>query len=157
MEVLKDQIDIFGVLDKEVKVEKKSVLDKGSKIHKNKSERNNETEVLEGQITAFELVEVEEKEAISNFTDGQLKTIEQLKSEKDWIEYSLYESGRVILITKENNIKIIPQADTTKKFTFKERYRSYMISLDGNIELIGIGITNWNDPVKTVKKEMNNK
>ncbi len=156
MEVLKDQIDIFGVLDKEVKVEKKVVLKSVNKSHKNKSERNSETEVLEGQITAFELFEDEKEEAISNFTDGQLKTIEQLKTEKEWVEYSLYGSGRAILITKENNIKIVPQADTTKKFTFKERHRSYIISLDGNIELIGIGVTKWNDPVKTVKKENEN-
>ena len=152
MEVLKDQIDIFGVLDKEVKVEKKVVLKSVNKSHKNKSERNSETEVLEGQITAFELFEDEKEEAIGNFTDGQLKTIEQLKTEKEWVEYSLYGSGRAILITKENNIKIVPQTDITKKFTFKERYRSYIISLDGNIELIGIGVTKWNDPVKTVKK-----
>lgn len=156
MEVLKDQIDIFEVLDKEVKVEKKVVLKSVNKAHKNRSERNSETEVLEGQITAFELVEVEEKEVISNFTDGQLKTIEQLKSEKDWIEYSLYGSGRAILITKENNIKIIPRGDTTKKFTFREKHRSYIISLDGSIYLIGIGITKWNDPIKTIKKDNEN-
>lgn len=97
MEVLRDQIDIFALIGEEVTGEKMVTLEKPKKINKKKSEKNNELEVLEGQITAFELVETEEKEAISNFTDGQLKTIQKLKEEKEWIEYSLYESGKVLL------------------------------------------------------------
>lgn len=99
MEVLQGQIDAFdflGDIKKEIVQEEKKV------IRKKKSSKSFETfENIEGQITAFDLVENQEEEVKVNFTKEQLETIEKLKEETEWIEYSLYKSGMVIFITRE--------------------------------------------------------
>ncbi|WP_332833460.1 hypothetical protein [Clostridium perfringens] len=86
MEVLQGQIDVFdflGDIRKEIVKEEKKV------IRKNKSSKSFETfENIEGQITAFDLVESQEEEVKVDFTKEQLETIEKLKEETEWIEYS---------------------------------------------------------------------
>ncbi|MDU7110690.1 MAG: hypothetical protein E6303_07780, partial [Clostridium perfringens] len=91
-----------------------------------------------GQITAFDLVENQEEEVKVNFTKEQLETIEKLKEETEWIEYSLYKSGMVIFITKENKIKVISQRNITSIFYIKDRYRSYFLKANGEVDSIGI-------------------
>ena len=151
MEVLQGQIDVFdflGDIKKEIVQEEKKV------IRKKKSSKSFETfENIEGQITAFDLVENQEEEVKVNFTKEQLETIEKLKEETEWIEYSLYKSGMVIFITKENKIKVIPQRNITEIFYIKDRYRSYFLKANGEVDRIGIGITKWKNPVKTMVKE----
>ncbi|MDG6888231.1 hypothetical protein Cp4436_00245 [Clostridium perfringens] len=151
MEVLQGQIDVFdflGDIKKEIVQEEKKV------IRKKKSSKSFETfENIEGQITAFDLVENQEEEVKVNFTKEQLETIEKLKEETEWIEYSLYKSGMVIFITKENKIKVIPQRNITSIFYIKDRYRSYFLKTNGEVDSIGIGITKWKNPVKTMVKE----
>lgn len=151
MEVLQGQIDAFdflGDIKKEIVQEEKKV------IRKKKSPKSIETfENIEGQITAFDLVESQEEEVKVDFTKEQLETIEKLKEETEWIEYSLYKSGMVIFITKENKIKVIPQRNITSIFYIKDRYRSYFLKTNGEVDRIGIGITKWKNPVKTMVKE----
>lgn len=151
MEVLQGQIDAFdflGDIKKEIVQEEKKV------IRKKKSSKSFETfENIEGQITAFDLVESQEEEVKVYFTKEQLETIEKLKEETEWIEYSLYKSGMVIFITKENKIKVIPQRNITSIFYIKDRYRSYFLKTNGEVDRIGIGITKWKNPVKTMVKE----
>ncbi|EOU2058389.1 hypothetical protein [Clostridium perfringens] len=148
MEVLQGQIDVFdflGDIKKEIVQEEKKV------IRKKKSSKSFETfENIEGQITAFDLVENQEEEVKVNFTKEQLETIEKLKEETEWIEYSLYKSGMVIFITKENKIKVIPQRNITSIFYIKDRYRSYFLKTNGEVDSIGIGITKWKNPVETI-------
>ncbi|EOU2100312.1 hypothetical protein C6V92_05080 [Clostridium perfringens] len=148
MEVLQGQIDVFdflGDIKKEIVQEEKKV------IRKKKSSKSFETfENIEGQITAFDLVENQEEEVKVNFTKEQLETIEKLKEETEWIEYSLYKSGMVIFITKENKIKVISQRNITSIFYIKDRYRSYFLKANGEVDSIGIGITKWKNPVKTM-------
>ncbi|PWX17700.1 hypothetical protein CYK65_14085 [Clostridium perfringens] len=148
MEVLQGQIDAFdflGDIKKEIVQEEKKV------IRKKKSSKSFETfENIEGQITAFDLVENQEEEVKVNFTKEQLETIEKLKEETEWIEYSLYKSGMVIFITKENKIKVIPQRNITSIFYIKDRYRSYFLKTNGEVDRIGIGITKWKNPVETI-------
>ncbi|WP_283714761.1 hypothetical protein [Clostridium perfringens] len=148
MEVLQGQIDVFdflGDIKKEIVQEEKKV------IRKKKSSKSFETfENIEGQITAFDLVENQEEEVKVNFTKEQLETIEKLKEETEWIEYSLYKSGMVIFITKENKIKVIPQRNITSIFYIKDRYRSYFLKTNGEVDRIGIGITKWKNPVETI-------
>ncbi|EJT6340382.1 hypothetical protein N2W42_001129 [Clostridium perfringens] len=148
MEVLQGQIDAFdflGDIKKEIVQEEKKV------IRKKKSSKSFETfENIEGQITAFDLVENQEEEVKVNFTKEQLETIEKLKEETEWIEYSLYKSGMVIFITKENKIKVIPQRNITSIFYIKDRYRSYFLKTNGEVDSIGIGITKWKNPVETI-------
>lgn len=138
MEVLQGQIDVFdflGDIKKEIVQEEKKV------IRKKKSSKSFETfENIEGQITAFDLVENQEEEVKVNFTKEQLETIEKLKEETEWIEYSLYKSGMVIFITRE----ILHQ------FYIKDRYRSYFLKTNGEVDRIGIGITKWKNPVETI-------
>ena len=142
------QIDVFdflGDIKKEIVQEEKKV------IRKKKSSKSFETfENIEGQITAFDLVENQEEEVKVNFTKEQLETIEKLKEETEWIEYSLYKSGMVIFITKENKIKVISQRNITSIFYIKDRYRSYFLKANGEVDSIGIGITKWKNPVKTM-------
>ncbi|AOY53844.1 hypothetical protein [Clostridium perfringens] len=151
MEVLQGQIDAFdflGDIKKEIVQEEKKV------IRKKKSSKSFETfENIEGQITVFDLVESQEEEVKVYFTKEQLETIEKLKEETEWIEYSLYKSGMVIFITKENKIKVIPQRNITSIFYIKDRYRSYFLKTNGEVDRIGIGITKWKNPVKTMVKE----
>lgn len=145
MEVLQGQIDAFdflGDIKKEIVQEEKKV------IRKKKSSKSFEN--IEGQITAFDLVESQEEEVKVNFTKEQLETIEKLKEETEWIEYSLYKSGMVIFITKENKIKVIPQRNITAMFYIKDRYRSYFLKANGEVDRIGIGITKWKNPVETI-------
>lgn len=148
MELLEGQIDVFdflGDIKKEIVQEEKKV------IRKKKISKSFETfENIEGQITAFDLVESQEEEVKVDFTKEQLETIEKLKEETEWIEYSLYKSGTVIFITKENKIKVIPQRSITAIFYIKDRYRSYFLKANGEVDRIGIGITKWKNPVETI-------
>ncbi|MDH2334587.1 hypothetical protein [Clostridium perfringens] len=152
MEILEGQIDAFdflGDIRKEIVKEEKKV------IRKNKSSKSFETfENIEGQITAFDLVESQEEEVKVDFTKEQLETIEKLKEETEWIEYSLYKSGTVIFITKENKIKVIPQRSITAIFYIKDRYRSYFLKVNGEVDRIGIGITKWKNPVEIITKKI---
>lgn len=152
MEILEGQIDAFdflGDIRKEIVKEEKKV------IRKNKSSKSFETfESIEGQITAFDLVESQEEEVKVDFTKEQLETIEKLKEETEWIEYSLYKSGTVIFITKENKIKVIPQRSIAAIFYIKDRYRSYFLKVNGEVDRIGIGITKWKNPVEIITKKI---
>lgn len=148
MEVLQGQIDVFDFLGD---IKKEIVQGEKKVIRKKKSSKSFETfENIEGQITAFDLVENQEEEVKVNFTKEQLETIEKLKEETEWIEYSLYKSGMVIFITKENKIKVISQRNITSIFYIKDRYRSYFLKANGEVDSIGIGITKWKNPVKTM-------
>ncbi|MDM0922520.1 hypothetical protein QTI76_05030 [Clostridium perfringens] len=153
MEILKGQINLFSLMSEKVTSEKIITLEKPKNIYKN-SEKNINLEVLEGQITAFDLVESQEEEVKVNFTKEQLETIEKLKEETEWIEYSLYKSGMVIFITKENKIKVIPQRNITAIFYIKDRYRSYFLKANGEVDRIGIGITKWKNPVEIITKKI---
>ena len=153
MEILKEQINLFSLMSEKVTSEKIITLEKPKNIYKN-SEKNINLEVLEGQITAFDLVESQEEEVKVNFTKEQLETIEKLKEETEWIEYSLYKSGMVIFITKENKIKVIPQRNITAIFYIKDRYRSYFLKANGEVDRIGIGITKWKNPVEIITKKI---
>ena len=148
MEVLQGQIDVFDFLGD---IRKERVKEEKKVIRKNKSSKSFETfENIEGQITVFDLVESQEEEVKVDFTKEQLETIEKLKEETEWIEYSLYKSGTVIFITKENKIKVIPQRSITAIFCIKDRYRSYFLKANGEVDRIGIGITKWKNPVETI-------
>lgn len=115
-------------------------------------------EVLQGQIDAFdflgdikkEIVQEEKKVIRKKKSSKSFETIEKLKEETEWIEYSLYKSGMVIFITKENKIKVIPQRNITAMFYIKDRYRSYFLKANGEVDRIGIGITKWKNPVETI-------
>lgn len=100
------------------------------------------------------MVESQEEEVKVDFTKEQLETIEKLKEETEWIEYSLYKSGTVIFITKENKIKVIPQRSITAIFYIKDRYRSYFLKVNGEVDRIGIGITKWKNPVEIITKKI---
>lgn len=133
---------------------KREVIKKENNIVKKKVTRNlEEVKNIEGQASIFDLVQESKEEIKIDFTKEQIETIENLKKEKEWIEYSLYKSGTVIFITKENKINVIPQGDISKAFYIKDRYRSYFIKKNGEVDVIGVGITRWDNPVKTIVKE----
>ncbi|EHK2400125.1 hypothetical protein KCL50_001088 [Clostridium perfringens] len=62
MEILKGQINLFSLMSEKVTSEKIITLEKPKNIYKN-SEKNINLEVLEGQITVFDLGESQEKES----------------------------------------------------------------------------------------------
>lgn len=105
--------------------------------------------MIDGQVSIFDL---EEDEIIqTEFTKEQQDTIEKLK-EKNWIEYSLYDNGMVIFIVKEQvNINVIPLDNIEKEYTIRDKYKSYFIKENGEVDCCGLGITRWNDPIKTIK------
>lgn len=105
--------------------------------------------MIYGQVSIFDL---EEDEIIqTELTKEQQDTIEKLK-EKNWIEYSLYDNGMVIFIVKEQvNINVIPLENIEKEYTIRNNYKSYFIKENGEIDCCGLGVTKWNDPIKTIK------
>lgn len=105
--------------------------------------------MIDGQVSIFDL---EEDETIqTEFTKEQQDTIEKLK-EKNWIEYSLYNNGMVVFIVKELvSIKVIPQGNVEQEYTIKDNYKSYFVKENGKIDCCGLGITRWNDHIKTIK------
>lgn len=105
--------------------------------------------MIDGQVSIFDL---EEDEIIqTEFTKEQQDTIDKLK-EKNWIEYSLYNNGMVIFVVKEQvNINIILLEDIEKEYTIRDNYKSYFIKENGEVDCCGLGITRWNDPIKTIK------
>ncbi|MDU1053337.1 hypothetical protein [Clostridium baratii] len=105
--------------------------------------------MIDGQVSIFDL---EEDEMIqTEFTKEQQDTIEKLK-EKNWIEYSLYNNGMAIFILKEQvNINVIPQGNVEQEYKIRDNYKSYFIKENGEIDCYGLGITRWNDPIKTIK------
>lgn len=105
--------------------------------------------MIDGQVSIFDL---EEDEIIkTEFTKEQQDTINKLK-EKNWVEYSLYNNGMVIFVVKEQvNIKVIPQGNIEKEYTIRDNYKSYFIKENGEVDCCGLGITRWNDPIKTIK------
>lgn len=142
MEVLEGQVSAFDFVE-DVKREE---IKKENKIVKKKFTKSLEVKNIEDQASIFDL-DQEAKEKIKiDFTREQLETIENLKKEKEWIEYSLYKSGTVIFITKED--RFISEA-----IYIKDRHRSYFIKKTGEVNTIGIGITKWENPVKTITKE----
>lgn len=151
LEVLEGQVSAFDF----VQDVKREVIPKEKKIIVKKKNIKGLEEIknIEGQASIFDLVQEPKEEIKIDFTIEQIETIEKLKKEKEWIEYSLYKSGTVIFITKEDKISVIPQEDISKVFYIKDRYRSYFLKVNGEIDVIGIGITKWENPVKTIVKE----
>ncbi|MDU4910577.1 hypothetical protein [Clostridium baratii] len=105
--------------------------------------------MIDGQVSIFDL---EEDEIIkTEFTKEQQDTINKLK-EKNWVEYSLYNNGMVIFVVKEQvNINVIPLENIEKEYTIRDNYKSYFIKENGEVDCCGLGITRWNDPIKTIK------
>lgn len=141
MEVLQGQMSAFDFVE-DVKREE---IKKENKIVKKKVTKSLEIKNIEGQASIFDVVQ-EPKEIKIDFTMEQLETIENLKKEKEWIEYSLYKSGTVVFITKEDGF-------ISEAIYIKDRHRSYFIKKNGEVNIIGIGITKWENPVKTILKE----
>lgn len=105
--------------------------------------------MIDGQVSIFDLEEDEITQ--TEFTREQQNTIERLKK-KNWIEYSLYDNGMAIVIVKEQvNINVIPLDNIEKEYTIKDNYKSYFIKENGEVDCFGLGITRWNDPIKTIK------
>lgn len=148
MEVLEGQMSAFDFVEDV----KREVVPKENKAIKKKKSIKKLDEV-EDQASIFDLVQDSKEENKIDFTIEQLETIEKLKKEKEWIEYSLYKSGTVIFITKEDKIRVIPQGNISETFYIKDRYRSYFLKVNGEIDVIGIGVTRWENPVKTIVKE----
>ncbi|BDS17330.1 hypothetical protein JUM001_15640 [Clostridium perfringens] len=149
MELLQGQMSAFDFVED---VKREDIPRENKIIRKKKNTKTlEEVKNIEGQASIFDLVQEPKEEIKIDFTIEQLKTIENLK--KEWIEYSLYKDGTVIFITKEDKIKVIPQEDINKAFYIKDRYRSYFIKKNGEVDVIGIGITRWKNPVKTIVKE----
>lgn len=140
MEVLEGQVSAFDFVEdvkrEVIQKEKKSIVKK--KNIKGLEELKN----IEGQASIFDLVEEPKEEIKIEFTKDELETIEKLKKEKEWIEYSLYCSGKVLLITRESKV-----------YKVNDRNRTYFINTNGEIGVIGIGITRWENPVKTIIKD----
>lgn len=140
MDVLEGQVSAFDFVEdvkKEVAPKEKKIIVKKKNIKGLEEFKN-----IEGQASIFDLVQEPKEEIKIDFTKEQLETIEKLKKEKEWIEYSLYGSGKVLLITIEN-----------KAYKVNDRNRTYFINTNGEIDVIGIGITRWKNPVKTIFKE----
>lgn len=148
MELLQGQMSAFDFVDDV----KKEEVQKENKVIKKKKSIKKLYEV-EDQASIFDLDQEPNEENKIDFTTEQLEIIENLKKEKEWIEYSLYSSGKVLFITIENRLKVIPQGDESKSYYIKDRYRTYCINANGEKEWIGIGITRWKNPVKTIVKE----
>lgn len=73
--------------------------------------------VLEGQVSAFDLVQDQEEEIKIDFTKEQLEVIERLKREADWMGYSLYSSGQVLFTEKKDiKSKVVPMGEENKKY-----------------------------------------
>ncbi|XZK31204.1 hypothetical protein ACSXCN_06695 [Clostridium perfringens] len=139
MEVLEGQLSAFDF----VQDVKREVIPKEKKIIVKKKNIKGLEEIknIEGQASIFDLVQETKEEIKIDFTKDQLETIEKLKKEKEWIEYSLYNNGRVLFITIESKV-----------YKINDRYRTYFINANGEID-IGIGITRWENPVKIIVKE----
>ncbi|HFD2049647.1 TPA: hypothetical protein ACF2DE_000311 [Clostridium perfringens] len=140
MEVLEGQVSAFDFVEdvkKEVAPKEKKIIVKKKNIKGLEEFKN-----IEGQASIFDLVQEPKKEIKIDFTMEQLEIIEKLKKEKEWIEYSLYGSGKVLLITIESKV-----------YKVNDRNRTYFINTNGEISVIGIGITRWENPVKTIIKE----
>ena len=140
MEVLEGQVSAFDFVEdvkREVIPKEKKVIVKKKNIKGLEEIKN-----IEVQASIFDLVQEPKEEIKIDFTKEQLETIEKLKKEKEWIEYSLYGSGKVLLITIENKV-----------YKVNDRNRTYFINTNGEISVIGIGITRWENPVKTIIKE----
>ncbi len=151
MEVLQGQIDAFdflGDIKKEIVQEEKKV------IRKKKSSKSFETfENIEGQITAFDLVESQEEEVKVEFTKEQLEVIEKLKREAEWVEYSLYSSGQVLFTEKRDiKSKVVPMGEENKKYYLKAQCLTSCISASGE-SVCWLGKDKWANPVKTIVKE----
>lgn len=149
--MLEGQVNVFDF----VQDVKREVITKEKKIIVKKKNIKGLEEIknIEGQASIFDLIQEPKEEIKIEFTKNQLETIEKLKKEKEWIEYSLYKSGTVIFITKEEKIRVIPHGDINETFYIKDRYRSYFLKVNGEIDVIGIGITRWKNPVETIVKE----
>ena len=127
MEVLEGQVSAFDFVEdvkKEVAPKEKKIIVKKKNIKGLEEFKN-----IEGQASIFDLVQEPKKEIKIDFTMEQLETIEKLKKEKEWIEYSLYNNGRVLFITIESKV-----------YKINDRYRTYFINANSEID-IGIGIT----------------
>lgn len=151
MEILQGQMSAFDFVED---VKREEVPKENKIIRKKKNTKTlEEAENIEGQASIFDLVQEPKEKIKIEFTIAQLEAIEKLKKEKEWIEYSLYKNGTAIFITKENKLKVIPHGDISETFYIKDRYRSYFLKVNGEIDVIGIGITRWSNPVKTIKKQ----
>ncbi|HBI6897740.1 TPA: hypothetical protein K8N32_001342 [Clostridium perfringens] len=140
MEVLEGQVSAFDFVED---VKREEVPKEKKIVSKKKSIKTlEEVKNIDGQASIFDLVQEPKEEIKIDFTMEQLETIENLKKEKEWIEYSLYGSGKVLLITIESKV-----------YKVNDRYRTYFINTNGEISVIGIGITRWKNPVKTIVKE----
>lgn len=140
MEVLQGQMSAFDFVEdvkKEVAPKEKKIIVKKKNIKGLEEIKN-----IDGQASIFDLVQEPKEEIKIDFTKEQLETIEKLKKEKEWSEYSLYGSGKVLLITIESKV-----------YKVNDRNRTYFINTNGEIDVIGIGITRWENPVKTIIKE----
>ena len=140
MEVLEGQVSAFDFVED---VKREEVPKEKKIVSKKKSIKTlEEVKNIDGQASIFDLIQEPKEEIKIDFTMEQLETIENLKKEKEWIEYSLYGSGKVLLITIESKV-----------YKVNDRYRTYFINTNGEISVIGIGITRWENPVKTIIKE----
>lgn len=94
---------------------------------------------------------MEEEIIIKEINENQEKTLMNLKENKEWIQIDLYKGGTVILIVREDvEMKVIPQGHIEKEFTLEYKNKSYFLNNNGEIIAIGLGITKWNDPIKTI-------
>ncbi|XZL50376.1 hypothetical protein ACSXBO_07320 [Clostridium perfringens] len=140
MEVLEGQVSAFDFVED---VKREEVPKEKKIVSKKKSIKTlEEVKNIDGQASIFDLIQEPKEEIKIDFTMEQLETIENLKKEKEWIEYSLYGSGKVLLITIESKV-----------YKVNDRNRTYFINTNGEISVIGIGITRWENPVKTIIKE----
>ena len=137
--MLEGQVNVFDFVQdvkREVITKEKKIIVKKKNIKCLEEIKN-----IEGQASIFDLIQEPKEEIKIEFTKNQLETIEKLKKEKEWIEYSLYNNGRVLFITIESKV-----------YKINDRYRTYFINTNGEID-IGIGITRWENPVKIIVKE----
>lgn len=140
MEVLEGQVSAFDFVED---VKREEIPKEKKIVSKKKSIKTlEEVKNIDGQASIFDLIQEPKEEIKIDFTMEQLETIENLKKEKEWIEYSLYGSGKVLLITIESKV-----------YKVNDRNRTYFINTNGEISVIGIGITRWENPVKTIIKE----
>ena len=94
---------------------------------------------------------MEEEIIIKEINENQEKTLMNLKENKEWIQIDLYKGGNVILIVREDvEMKVIPQGHIEKEFILENKNKSYFLNNNGEIIAIGLGITKWNDPIKTI-------
>lgn len=113
-------------------------------------------EILKGQVSIFDLTQDHEKENKVGFTKEQLEVIEKLKRKTDWIEYNLYESGKVLFIEKKDiNSKVVPMGDEEKTFYLRAQYLTHCIDREAKI-ICWLGKDKWDNPVKSIVRESNN-